>query len=300
MDNSVLFEKFSRYCCLSKIAGRAEHKNGDVISIASYKYRVISRFEDKGTSTEGHIFQRLDRENKFVLAFKGSVEFIDWLSDFRFSKQQWPFAQCPTKKVELHSGFIDNYASVRNDILSTLKDILTKATCRPILTICGHSLGGALTAIATLDIKLYFKDSFDLSTYTFGSPRVFNRTGAELFAETVRSTYAYRITYDKDIVPNVPLIGFTHVGKLFHLYEDVTFDNRSYFISILYTKVTQHPVQQYIDLLRKFANKYVKTVKPKMFPLIRNYHETKFTLISTEIVEQRRFVIYITSFGIFD
>ncbi len=254
VEDAVLFEKFSRYSNLCEVAGKPEYVKGEVFAIEPYQYRVISRFYDQKTSTEGHIFQRLDRDNKYVLAFKGSVELKDWFSDLRFWKKQWPFVEGKDHKIALHTGFIDNYRTVRLKILRELAEIKAACPQKPVVTICGHSLGGALTLIATLDLKLFFNDSFDLSTYTFGAPRVFNRSGYNLFSSIV--SYAYRITHEKDPVPTMPVRGFQHVGKLYHLYGNGTYDSNEYHLFPLFSNPKDHFVRKYMELIRLIIQRF--------------------------------------------
>lgn len=69
------------------------------------------------------------------------------------------------------------------------------------MTVCGHSLGGALATLLALDVaaNTVYKDP---SVYTFGSPR----TGDSLFASTYDQVVknSYRIANRLDIVPTLP------------------------------------------------------------------------------------------------
>jgi predicted lipase len=70
------------------------------------------------------------------------------------------------------------------------------------LTICGHSLGGALATLLALDVaaNTIFKNP---TIYTYASPR----TGDALFARTYNQVLpnTYRIANRVDMVPKLPL-----------------------------------------------------------------------------------------------
>lgn len=77
---------------------------------------------------------------------------------------------------------------------------------------CGHSLGGALASLASLDVKVNFKlilaavgwarSHPTVSTFTFGSPRVGNREFTKRCKLHV--DHMYRVEVDGDIVCGIP------------------------------------------------------------------------------------------------
>jgi pimeloyl-ACP methyl ester carboxylesterase len=77
------------------------------------------------------------------------------------------------------------------------------------VTICGHSLGGALATLLALDVaaNTVFNEP---AVYSYGSPR----TGDSLFASTYNQVVknSYRIANRLDIVPTLPPpIDYEHV-----------------------------------------------------------------------------------------
>jgi pimeloyl-ACP methyl ester carboxylesterase len=77
------------------------------------------------------------------------------------------------------------------------------------VTICGHSLGGALATLLALDVAANSSFS-DPAVYSYGSPR----TGDSLFAGTFDQVVknSYRIANRVDIVPALPPpIDYEHV-----------------------------------------------------------------------------------------
>ncbi len=77
--------------------------------------------------------------------------------------------------------------------------------------VTGHSLGGALAILATLDIKMQFPGT-RVAMYNFGSPRVGDPLFAHIYDESVRNSY--RVVHDGDRSPEQPHEGYQHVGKL--------------------------------------------------------------------------------------
>jgi triacylglycerol lipase len=142
-----------------------------------------------------------------ILAFRGTGPFstANWLADFEAALQPTDSA------IQTHKGFEQNYHSLEPQILKTL------STNRK-LWVTGHSLGGALATLATVELP---KSGFGVrATYTFGGPRV----GNEAFAATLPSRF-YRFVYGKDIVPHLPPQDvYQHGGIKVSLSDDGTLD----------------------------------------------------------------------------
>jgi hypothetical protein len=93
----------------------------------------------------------------------------------------------------MHQGFHDAYMSVHADIAERLKGYEDLP-----LYITGHSLGGALSVVAT-----WYQSSARLAAcYTFGAPRVGDENLIDRF-----KTPIYRIVNGPDPVPFVPPSG---------------------------------------------------------------------------------------------
>ncbi len=83
------------------------------------------------------------------------------------------------------------------------------------LTICGHSLGGALATLLALDTaaNTTFKNP---TVYTYASPRTGNPAFASTFDQVV--TNSFRIANRLDLVPKLPLPpAYEHVVTLYDL-----------------------------------------------------------------------------------
>jgi hypothetical protein len=73
------------------------------------------------------------------------------------------------------------------------------------LTICGHSLGGAIATLLALDVAAHASAPLsDPTIYTYASPRTGNHDFAVKYHQTVTTTY--RFVDNVDLVPKLPSI----------------------------------------------------------------------------------------------
>ena len=132
-----------------------------------------------------------------VLAFRGTANGGDWKIDLNA-----PLINLPDHKgVRVHRGFWQAYKSLAGDI----RALVARTPADLGLYITGHSLGGALAQIASMDLE---RDTL-AACYTFGSPRV-----ATLHFDQLVKCPHYRIVDDWDLVPGVPppVLGYLHSG----------------------------------------------------------------------------------------
>jgi hypothetical protein len=142
-----------------------------------------------------------------VISFRGTamLSILDWVEDLKFFHTPAICDGC-----QVHEGFLGAYLSIRDGVLQTTRDLLGAYPSAPI-TITGHSLGGALTALASVDFAL--NENIVASTiYTFGAPRVGNDVWASTWESLFSQTTSYRVTHAMDPVPHVPpkIAGFLH------------------------------------------------------------------------------------------
>lgn len=116
-----------------------------------------------------------------VLAFRGSEEFRDWLTNINAVPVPWEGPGL------VHSGF----RKALNLVWEQIEGLLTTMTVPLFYT--GHSLGGALATVAAARKP-------PRATYTFGGPRC----GDAHFAGTFETRQHYRIVNNRDVVPTLP------------------------------------------------------------------------------------------------
>jgi len=141
----------------------------------------------------------LENDDTLVLAFRGTEpkEFSDIKADLKAWKRKsrtWGM---------VHAGF---YAYLNKIWESVIRHIEYGDREKKKLYICGHSLGGAMAALAASRLQ-----DRVTACYTYGQPRVGGRVWAK------KCTYVhYRYVNNNDIVPRVPfaILGFRHRGAL--------------------------------------------------------------------------------------
>ena len=151
------------------------------------------------TDTQAFMFRKGPH---IVLTFRGSQQMADWKTNFRFRLKK--FTVIDTQQVEalptgeVHRGFQTAWESVEKRVLFQIKKWWTPDT---LLWVTGHSLGGALAALAATSLEYQgFKVS---GLYTYGQPRV----GDWQFVRQVNARMGdrmFRYVNNNDIVPLVP------------------------------------------------------------------------------------------------
>jgi triacylglycerol lipase len=111
---------------------------------------------------------------------------------------------------DTHAGFQAAADAVRPEIDKAIA--LSRAAQKPLL-MAGHSLGGAIAALAAS--RAADQGAAPAAVYGFGMPRVGNaRFHAHYTAALGERTF--RLVHGIDIVPTVPpsILGFRHVGRM--------------------------------------------------------------------------------------
>lgn len=174
-------------------------------------------------------------KQRVIVAFRGTYSIANTVVDLSTVPQEYvPYPgddddrdgkrdRCTNCTV--HMGFHTAWIHTRNRIL---KDLLKAMILHPDyeLNLVGHSLGGAVAALAALDLQ---GRGFDPVVTTFGEPRVgnkgvvhfldkrFNLTSSKDGGDDAKLKYR-RVTHVDDPVPLLPLTewGFAmHAGEIY-------------------------------------------------------------------------------------
>jgi len=140
-------------------------------------------------------------DDVLILAFRGTNNLIDWITDFNLSLVAGPGGR-------VHEGFLDALFHVWKDIWQFIR---AERGSRP-LWITGHSLGGALATLAVAKLRLEKQEPVN-GCYTFGQPRVGDQEFARNF-DTDFFDRMFRYVNHNDIVPRVPfrILGYADLG----------------------------------------------------------------------------------------
>lgn len=194
-----------------------------------------------------------------VLAFRGTEEDLrDILADIKIR-----FYRDKTG-AKIATGFSEALTLVEKDVTQAVAQIDPNLP----LYVTGHSLGGALAAVASTRIRPSDRIA---ACYTFGCPRV----GDGEFANQLWKVPVYRLVHAADIVPRFPLpFGYRHAGDLRYikrsgdLIEGPNALGTS--LAFTFTFATQgktvfhdHKIADYASSLRAWA---VKRLEPEKEP----------------------------------
>ena len=108
------------------------------------------------------IYGFIPEKEIFVISFRGTKNVQNWIANLQRSMLDIDF--CGTR-VNVHQGFYSSYLLVKESLRSVVINIVSKNFTFEQLIFTGHSLGGALTTIASLDINCLFLELNNASKY---------------------------------------------------------------------------------------------------------------------------------------
>ncbi len=136
------------------------------------------------------------------IVFRGSDEKQDWIRNFTYD-------MIPYKSLGMcHKGFYLSFY----DIWLLIVDKLITMPKKNLIPI-GHSLGGVLANLATIELIIADYLGNPKATYTFGQPKGCNKQLRDFVDRNFKEYY--RMVNNNDIAPRVPsqIQGFYHCGK---------------------------------------------------------------------------------------
>jgi triacylglycerol lipase len=149
----------------------------------------------------------LDQPNKrLIVAFRGTEFLHDWMDDFDFIPA--PYAPIPGRGT-VHQGFQLVYLAIRDNLIALLSQ---HSQGFDEVLITGHSLGGALCALAVVDL-VNVNPNLAPVVYTWAEPRVGHDDFVTFYNTHVN--ICYRIVNVWDVVPHLPpeIAGYQHEGS---------------------------------------------------------------------------------------
>lgn len=151
-------------------------------------------------------FAAQDAAGNAVVAIRGTEGIKEWIQDAKFLAVKCPFLAGAGLTED---GFTAVYQSLRMTQDSGSQRLVAALAGaffpRPVtsLTICGHSLGGALATLLALDVGANTGLGHKLVSYTYASPRTGDPSFADTYNQVVPNTT--RIANRLDLVPKLPL-----------------------------------------------------------------------------------------------
>lgn len=159
-------------------------------------------------------------QNTIVVAHEGTdpTKFMSVLTDVNILLSPLDNKLFPgiSSSVQVHAGFRDEHALTAAKILAEVKNLMASKNTQSI-TLVGHSLGGVLSTLDGIYLKMNLPASTSFKVVTYGLPRI----GNPAFAQLVNSMLPdlRRINSQMDIVPIVPgrFLGYSHPHGEIHL-----------------------------------------------------------------------------------
>ena len=152
---------------------------------------------------------------RIIIAFRGTYSLANAIADLSLSKQSYlPYPSdghsSPTpedQKCEnctVHSGFLESWTQAERLIGEAVSNLVKvwKAERGYELVLVGHSLGGAVAALAALE---FHAKGYGPVVTTFGEPRVGNEALARFIDRKFTPETYRRLTHVNDPVPLLPL-----------------------------------------------------------------------------------------------
>lgn len=169
------------------------------------KLKVLRIVDDHRRKGRAFVAVPQSNPDRFIVSFRGVVggRFWEslrvWKSDFYGTR--------------VHNGFLSNYKRLEPGVVAGLREGMRLYPNVRNVQFQGFSMGGALAALALVDIRHKFPDLCG-SIVSFGAPRVGNVKFAEDLFPKMLCGKSERYTHRGDIVVHVPprRFGFRHHG----------------------------------------------------------------------------------------
>ncbi len=219
------------------------------------------------------------KQDHLIIAFRGTANWQDWIHNFTCEVMTRENIE-NGDSVRLHKGFKGLAENIAPAVIELIGDFLRmrkKNKQVPTLTLCGHSLGGALALNFAAILKKWRPWTEDYlwplhidqcpyrlgATYTFGAPRI----GKGRIWGVIQRPH-YRLVVSGDPVPSLPL-GYTSDFQATYLEKSsqpaiqpkTNFGKIMRAATTLVTQkfafsLTSHYIESYIDSIeRKVAAK---------------------------------------------
>ena len=211
------------------LPGNTTNAAGQTITVGAASYQVVTSIFANDLATDmnpdrgkarvsiGLILQAAT-SGDVVIAIRGTEGIQEWIHDAQFLMVPCPFLAAGGHTED---GFTAMYLSMTTSFDPTCPSVTRTLAGLPYpkpvtsLTLCGHSLGGALATLLALDVAA--NTAFKTPTiFTYASPR----TGGPQFAATYNHVVpnTTRIAGRLDLVPKLPLPPlYEHVLGLYEL-----------------------------------------------------------------------------------
>lgn len=135
-------------------------------------------------------------DNAIYVVFRGTKAISEWLGDVTFTQEDFAFV---ADSGRTHQGFTSVYQHFRLAMITAVRNLINTGTYTRLYVV-GHSLGGALAVLATLELRE--RTTLEPLLYNYGAPRVGDRAFRDRYRALIRTSW--RVVNTNDVVPDVP------------------------------------------------------------------------------------------------
>ena len=181
-------------------------------------FEEVEFIHNKETGARCGVYVDKDIESKTIyVAFAGSDSKVDWIrTNFDIEEDVYtvPCTTAPQEKAEtlkVHKGFLKAWKSIEEPVWDKVSNVMLRSAGSGRVVVCGHSLGGAMATLASLDLfcKAEARYQKSLSVITFGSPTVGNTSFRDTFDAIIPKSIRVVTVYDP--IPKTTINDFVHV-----------------------------------------------------------------------------------------
>ena len=250
---------------------------GKVLSAGGRDYTVVTTIYANDLATDMNparandevsigLICQANQAGDVVIAIRGTEGILEWIHDAEFLQVPCPFL---VGAGETEDGFTDMYNSLTTGAAPNSPTVASALANLPFpqpvstVTVCGHSLGGALATLLALDLaaNTVFRNP---AVYTYGSPR----TGNSLFASTYNQVVkdSRRVANRLDIVTTLPPPpDYQHVAEPYEL-NPVRLLPLPPQVLVAFNPYCEHSLPTYIYLLSLQSGGQVIPLEPTCQP----------------------------------
>jgi hypothetical protein len=235
------------------------------LTSAGYTYLETLYGDELATDINPHAgeivsfgFLALSPSNELVASIRGTATILEWIHDASFLLVPSPIAGLTGLTEDgftaIYRGLRTGRAAGSTAAVAAIKSHLTAGAAKTV-TVCGHSLGGALATLLTVDVALNTPCK-NPAAYTYASPR----TGDHLFAHSYNASISAscRVVNRQDLVPQLPPIlplPYEHVNTKYELNPS--------FGKIKQNLLCMHHLTTYIWLMEQLAGSGTDPLNPE-------------------------------------
>ncbi|HTY34069.1 lipase family protein [Mycobacterium sp.] len=257
--------------------GDLTNRAGEALSAGGVDYTVVTTIYANDLATDmnpgrvdddvsiGLICQD-EKTGDVAIAIRGTEGMLEWMHDAEFLQVPCPFL---AGAGHTEDGFTDMYVSLRTGAASGAPTVINTFAKLPFrqpvgsVTLCGHSLGGALATLLALDMAANTKFTV-AAVYTYGSPR----TGDSLFARSYDQAVknSWRIANRLDVITALPPpIDYEHVLNP-HDLNPIRLVPLPPKVLVKYSVLCEHSLATYLYLLSLQSGGPVLALEPACKP----------------------------------